>query len=398
MTKIVFYSNELCLRGTTIALYDYALFNQTILGNESLVAYDRNSPHNDRGVIKKFEAVFATDGCQTFADVDRLIREHQADLLYAIKSGERDGIVSNLVPTMVHGVFPIRRRDLHGSAYAFVSDWLSDVYSNGKVPAVPHIVCPPAPGYADAGNLRQELGIPQQATVFACHGGQDSFSIRFVRENVLPRVLSLRADSYFVFLNITPFMRHDRVLFLPGCADSEYKDRFINTADAMLHARKLGESFGLACAEFAVRNKPVITFAGSPQRNHLLVLGKTGLMYHGPRHLTKLLLQFDRQRMATRNWDVYSERFAPERIMKLFDRHLIQEALEHGVADRPRITVDWNDAIRCEFKIMENQGVGGYTKATIKKLKGAVRIRARRLSWAPGKRAGNALPSTPPAK
>jgi hypothetical protein len=32
------------LRGTEIALYDYALHNQTILGNESLVFYSQSKP------------------------------------------------------------------------------------------------------------------------------------------------------------------------------------------------------------------------------------------------------------------------------------------------------------------------------------------------------------------
>jgi uridine kinase/ribulose-5-phosphate 4-epimerase/fuculose-1-phosphate aldolase len=36
----------------------------------------------------------------------------------------------------------------------------------------------------------------------------------------------------------------------------------------MLHARKVGESFGLAPAEFSIRNKPVITYANSIERSH----------------------------------------------------------------------------------------------------------------------------------
>ena len=41
------------------------------------------------------------------------------------------------------------------------------------------------------------------------------------------------------------------------------KEAFYRTCDAMLHARRDGETFGLAVAEFSVRNKPVITKGAS---------------------------------------------------------------------------------------------------------------------------------------
>jgi hypothetical protein len=35
--KILFHSNQLALRGTEVALYDYAHYNENFLGNESLI-------------------------------------------------------------------------------------------------------------------------------------------------------------------------------------------------------------------------------------------------------------------------------------------------------------------------------------------------------------------------
>ena len=35
--KIAFYDNSLCLMGTTVAIYDYANYNESILGNESFI-------------------------------------------------------------------------------------------------------------------------------------------------------------------------------------------------------------------------------------------------------------------------------------------------------------------------------------------------------------------------
>ena len=36
MVKIAFHDNQLCERGTTVSLYDYAYYNKHYLGNESI--------------------------------------------------------------------------------------------------------------------------------------------------------------------------------------------------------------------------------------------------------------------------------------------------------------------------------------------------------------------------
>ena len=57
--------------------------------------------------------------------------------------------------------------------------------------------------------------------------------------------------------------------------------RFFATCDAMLHAREEGETFGMAVAEFSLRNKPVITYNGSGQYDnaHVRMLGSKALLY-----------------------------------------------------------------------------------------------------------------------
>ena len=37
MKTVAFYSNQLCLRGTEIAMYNYADYNEKILGNKSII-------------------------------------------------------------------------------------------------------------------------------------------------------------------------------------------------------------------------------------------------------------------------------------------------------------------------------------------------------------------------
>ena len=54
----------------------------------------------------------------------------------------------------------------------------------------------------------------------------------------------------------------------------KYKIKFINSCDAMLHGRSLGESFGIACGEFAIRNKPIFTYNFSRDRAHIDLLKK----------------------------------------------------------------------------------------------------------------------------
>jgi hypothetical protein len=105
------------------------------------------------------------------------------------------------------------------------------------------------------------------------------------------------------------------------------KTRFINTCDAMLHARAQGESFGLACGEFSIRNKPVITYKFGKHTHHLDVLGDKGFYYGNEKEFLQITENLDRPKLSQGQWDCYTERYNPERVMALFDQHLIQPAL-----------------------------------------------------------------------
>jgi hypothetical protein len=165
----------------------------------------------------------------------------------------------------------------------------------------------------------------------------------------LPGILAAREDIYFLFLNITPFLKHSRAIFLPSSADMEYKAKFINSCDAMLHARLLGESFGLACGEFSIRNKPVLTYAKSMQRNHLEVLGDKARLYDSAKSLRKLLLEFSKEEARLQNWDCYSKAFSPEAVMRQFDEHFISRALRRGLVEDAGIQLSGWDKLTCRF-------------------------------------------------
>ncbi|QHE87333.1 hypothetical protein [Hydrogenophaga sp. BPS33] len=337
---IAFHSNQLSIRGTEVALYDYALHNEAVLGHRSVIVYNTTSPHNDAAALAKFQARFPVAGYRDRSELDPLLAQHGAGLLYTIKAGKDDGLWSRTVPTMVHAVFPTNPSQAHGASYAFISEWLSRHCSNDKIPCVPHIVDLPDVD----GDLRAELGIPAEAKVLGCYGGAHSFDVPSAIEAVR-QVLDRTADTWFVFLNIARFVDHPRALFLPGSSDMNTKTRFINTCDAMLHARLQGESFGLACGEFSIRNKPVLTYARSKHRHHIDVLGDAAFLYTDAASLVQIIEKLDPVALQQRSWDRYSARYNPEVVMDLFDQHLIQPALRNPGRAKPQLDLRWGDRI-----------------------------------------------------
>ncbi|MBU3568099.1 hypothetical protein [Polynucleobacter alcilacus] len=311
--KIGFHTNGLSLRGTEIALYDYANHNQQLLGNESVIFYRKNNQVIP-SVLEKFSNQFKLCPYDGQAELNRLIEKEKIDLTYFIKSGERDDAICESSPALIHAVFPTKPEEFHGDKYAFVSQWLSKEYSNNKIPFVPHMI--ELPDYD--GNLRSELGIPERATVLGWYGGSDSFNLEFVKKVIL-EVIEKRQDLYFLFMNMEPFAKHSKLIFLPGNSDLIYKVKFINTCDGMLHARGIGESFGLACGEFSIKGKPVITYALSPQRSHIDILGDKAILYKGKTDLAEIFQTFTRQVQHEKNWDAYSQDFSPEEVMRQFD-------------------------------------------------------------------------------
>lgn len=326
MLKIIFQSNQLSVRGTEVAMFDYAFYNEKLLGNRSLIAFNKNSANNNQTVIEKFKSNFSVFGYSTLKELDSYIKSENVDLMYSIKAGERDEVISKVVPTMVHAVFPQHISEIHGSSYAFVSPWLSKVCSNHKVPYVSHMINIPE----EKGDLRDELGIPNDAIVFGCYGGYESFDIPFVHDVVREEAES-RNDVFFLFMNIKPFAQHKNIIFIPSNSSLTFKSKFINTCNAMLHGRKIGESFGLACGEFSILNKPVITYSKSVQRNHIEVLGNQGFFYGGKRSLKKILREFGSINTKNQSWDCYSHLFSPEVVMEQFKNQLINPALGRDI-------------------------------------------------------------------
>lgn len=333
---IAFHSNQLSVTGTEVALYDYAHHNEALLGNRSVVLYHRGNPNNHPDALAKFSQRFEVLAYNHLSELDDVLAQGQADLMYALKAGKRDGVVAKHIPTLVQAVFPTAPWQAHGSSYAYISEWLSRECSNNEIPTVPHIVAMPDMDE----DLRAELGIDRNALVMGCYGGAKSYDVPCAVTGAL-RLLNSRSDVFFVFMHLTPFIEHPRAIFLPGTTDMARKTRFINTCDVMVHARAQGESFGLACGEFAVRNKRVMTYKHCKHTHHHDVLGSKGLYYGTEEEFVNTINNLDRTALANGQWDCYTPRYNPERVMQLFDQHLIQPALMGAPTYRPSLKARW---------------------------------------------------------
>jgi len=315
--KIFFHSAYWGYRGTEVALYDYAHHAEKILGAESVILVARNKAAAGGPLDARFRSRFRVVEYETWDQAEEFFKQEQADLLYTIKNGNFDGVVSSRIKTAVHAIFP--ESDFHGDRYAYVSPWLSQWMSLGRAPWVPHIV-DPCPAAQD---LRSALGIPAGSTVLGRHGGADSFDLGFAKAEVI-RAVRDRKDLWVLFLGTERFplpKAMERIVFLPATVDPSEKATFLEACDGMIHARKRGETFGLAVAEFACLGKPVLTWARSLESFHLESLGQGHPRYRDASELRRLLAHF--QKPSARPSSRYEEICRPEFAMDCFRRHFL---------------------------------------------------------------------------
>lgn len=110
--KIAFLENFLNVRGTTVALFDYAHYNEVLLGNQSIVItrpFSMVTSFEDASiqVYDKFVDRFPMCYYKDRDDIQRIIDNEKPDVLYVIKAGTMgDGLYDfKGVKTLVHCVF-----------------------------------------------------------------------------------------------------------------------------------------------------------------------------------------------------------------------------------------------------------------------------------------------------
>jgi hypothetical protein len=225
--------------------------------------------------------------------LDSLLVHSGIDALYVMTSGSPEKRFAEITPPLwIHAVFPSKISDIHGSRYACISDWLSKESFNCNVPFVPYIVDFPAKDFQDRNSWRNKYDIPHESIVIGSMGGSHTFDLRPARDG-LERALNSNPNLYFVALNHRNFTSHKQSRFIPGTDNLSEKSSFIHACDAMLHGRAQGETFGLACAEFAAAGKPIFAWRHAPERHHLKKFCPDVLNFSTARELAKKLLALD---------------------------------------------------------------------------------------------------------
>jgi hypothetical protein len=312
--KILFHENSLCERGTSVALFDYAFFCKKIFNIDAFICYNATHPATHPTAIEKFRKEFDfVKSYNNFDEMQNIIDEVNPDVFFMEKSGKFDNVISKTCKNWIHAIGPCMKSDIYGDKFVMGSKWLSKV-SNYEIDYVPYMVNLPMHNES----YREELNIPKDAIVFGRNGGKDSFDIPFVKEAVKV-ILKQRNDVYFLFQGTDKFHEHERIIHLPTSSDLNVKVKFINTTDALIHARELGESFGATCAEFSYLNKPVITYYGSRERNHIDTLGNKGLYYNNYDEVFKIFNKFRLEPITHIDFNCYRES-SPENVMEKFKK------------------------------------------------------------------------------
>ena len=298
-------------RGTMRAVRDYARFLKRVMGLKThlFVPKTPQSYTSNRDLPpdppKKFDQIKSDFDVvvQYEAGLNSALETHAVDALIALRGTWNEWADPN--PATAITTFPPRKLGVHcvfagNHAYpdgihgcmpasAVIS---ACVPSPAKpLPVVPHIVLLPEPN----ANLRQALDIPDSAFVVGRHGGWETFDVPFVWD-AIAEALEKRGNLYFLFMNTSipeRMLQHARIKVAPATADKQCVSNFVNACSIMLHARVLGESFGLACAEFAYFGKIVLAFSYTPNDacNHFTMLKDDGLAgYKTQEDLVKLLV------------------------------------------------------------------------------------------------------------
>lgn len=312
--NIGFYLNHLLVRGTSIAAFDYAYYNEKILNNKSYIFYLKNSKENNNDndyVFNMFNNNFVTIAVDNFEQIDEEIVKYNIKFLYNIKFGNNDNKLSKIAKNICHCVHICNER--HGDVYCSVSKWVS---RHNNIPVLPHIVYLPNCNE----NMREKLNIPKDAIVFGRHGGYGQFDIDYVHRVIYDVALN-NPNIYFLFVNTKPFCsKISNIIHIDCIMDVIEKRKFINTCDGMIWGRSDGETFGLAIAEFSFCNKPVIATNYNLCHDniaHYYELQDKGLWYNSPDELKNLILNFNNFNDVNKDWNAYKQ-YSPENVMKIF--------------------------------------------------------------------------------
>lgn len=321
MKKIAFLTNKLTLRGSEVNLFNYADANERLLNNESVIITRslelalKVSPidvHPD--AYKMFESRFKVFYYTHPQDIEEYIRQNKIDAIFIEKYGVPDELNITSCKSIIHAIFDTKHP--HGTHYTSISDTLNRENGTPDVPVLPNIV----KVHPTTDDLRNNLQIPTDAIVFGSYGGADQFNIPYIIQAVKD-VSAKHPNIYFLFMNFKRFCPDSaNVIFMQGTADVEFKRKFINTCNAMLYGRKQGESFGIACGEFSICNKPIIasTSVVTENRHHLETLKECAVTHNSYDELVEILTNWVPKDVSSNGYFQYTE----DKVMDLFKHYI----------------------------------------------------------------------------
>jgi hypothetical protein len=319
--NIAFFVNHFTERGTEIAIYDYAKYNEECLYNKSyIICFTQETQQQlkaplERDSYYKFKSRFEIIEINNITDITTLIHQYKLSFFYMLTHGSKNSMfqlenknIWGNCKTIKHCVFETTYKE--GDFYVVISN-VVNIRCRTKYAVIPHIVHLPL---CDA-DLRKELNIPSDAIVFGRYGGYHEFNLD-IAHSAIQDYIDENEKCYFLFMNTKPFYQHPRILYLAKNVDLVFKTKFINTCDAMIHARKIGETFGLSIAEFSSKNKPVITFKCG-YLEHINILKEKAILYQSKEELLHIFKHIKPIIKSKRDWNAY-KMFTPNNIMSLF--------------------------------------------------------------------------------
>ena len=319
--NIAFFVRQFTERGTEVAIYDYAKYNKHILNNNSIIICFTEPKQRSLGFpterhsYDKFKSKFSILEINDMQDMSDIIKKYDLHFFYTLTHGGGNDIYQfenkllwGNCKTIKHAVFDTTHPE--SDFYISISDMLNSKF-NTNIPVIPHIVDLPI-CFED---LRDDLHIPKDALVFGRYGGYDEFNINIAREAII-EFLRVNNNTYFLFMNTNKFYEHPRIIYVDKNINLVYKVKFINTCDAMIHAREMGETFGLSIAEFSIKNKPVIT-CPCGDLEHIKILGDKALTYTTKESLIHIFTNIKDIINSRYDWNAYTL-YSPDYVMSLF--------------------------------------------------------------------------------
>lgn len=326
--NIAFFARQFSERGTEVAIYDYADWNEKFLENKSYIfcfqidLMEKYFGPCDPSVHLKYSNRFEIYYISSIQEMSEWIDKLTLDVFYTLPSGTPDTVyqfenkqIWKNCKTVLHCVFETKSppfADLH----CCISPFLNEKYKT-SLPVIPHMV--QVDPYTE--NFREILNIPKHALVFGRYGGYPEFNITEAQQ-AIQKIIQKYSHIYFLFMNTRPFFHHPQIIYLPKNTDSIYKAALINSCDAMIHARYHGESFGLSIAEFSMKNKPIIT-CPIGDLEHIRILKDRAILYRSEEELIHIFEHFPQIKNQRSDWNAYQE-FSPENVMQIFQKVIFE--------------------------------------------------------------------------